>query len=369
MRYILSLILGICLVAMGCGKKDALRDEATTEAPPGIATMALSETNLARIVTSHSKAEVKPTPWASWWFPYGSNGIATAAAKYDTVYQNYLRSRGADVSNYQEAAAWERRRHSPSWPTFESWFGHCNGWSAAALHYPEPRAPKTIDGVEFSVGDQKALLAESWMEFSGDFVGKRVNDKGDFSSSAYWDIAPAQFTLILANVVSGGKRGIVFDRYSGDQIWNQPLVAYTFEPITPEDYLGAHPSAPDVYRVNMSAKIYWAEDRVGREDITPPFDIDNPNRKYFSVRKLTYELWLDGPIEFDANGVMVRSGDILVTREDDRYVGGMWKHSADTASMLNGHPDYMWVPFAVQGSTGYKNERLDDEWIRKHIAN
>lgn len=365
LALLLSLIMSMTFAA--CGKQEAL-EEAADDTPGGIMTMALSERNLAKIVSAHSSAIVRPTPWASWWWPYGSNGIAGPGEKYDTIYKRYLESRGVDTSNYQGVADWERMRHSPRAPMFEGWFGHCNGWSAAALNYPEPREPKVIDGVEFSVGDQKALISESWMEFTGDFVGRRVNDKGDFSSDRYWDVAPAQFTLILANIVSGGNRGIIFDRHTGDQIWNQPLVAYRFHPIKPDDYLGAHPAAPDVYRVNMRATITWSEDRVGRDDITPEFNPEKPSSKFFTSRTLDYELWLDGPVTFDASGRVVSSGNIMATREDDRYVGGFWKNSFSGEGMNNAHPDYMWTPFAIQGSSGYKNERIDDRFVKEKIA-
>lgn len=368
MKLNLLSALVICLVFAACGKQEALDESTDADAPGGVMTMALNELNLATIIKEHASAVVKPTPWVSWWWPYGINGIAGPAEKYDTVYQNYLRSRGIDTSDYKGAADWERMRHSPRAPMYEGWFGHCNGWSAAALNVPEPRKPITIDGVEFSVGDQKALISESWMEFSGDFIGRRVNDKGDFSSDRFWDVAPAQFTLILANIVSGGNRGIVFDRFTGDQVWNQPLVAYRFFPPKPEDYLGAHPAAPDVHRVNMKAQIIWAEDKVDRDAITPEFDFQDPDNKYFNARTLQYELWLDGPVEFDAVGNIVRSGNILVTRENERYVGGFWKNNASGEGLNNTHPDYMWVAMARQGSSGYSNERLDAQWIHENIV-
>lgn len=369
MRLALVLTLLMCVGFAACGKKEKLEDSASSgDNPGGVMAMALNERNLAKIVNANSSAIVKPTPWASWWWSYGGGGISGPARKYDQVYQNYLRSRGVDTTNYQSAAEWEGSKHSPRAPLYEGWFGHCNGWSAAALNYPEPREPLTIDGVTFSVGEQKALLSESWMEFSGDFVGRRVNDKGDFSSDRFWDVAPAQFTLILANIVSGGNRGIVIDRYTGDQVWNQPLVAYKFNPIKPEDYLGQHPAAPDVYRVNMSAQITWADDNVGRDEVTAPYDPSKANSHFFKSRTLNYELWLDAPAVFDASGRLVSSGNIMVTREDDRYVGGFWKNGSDPAALVNSHPDYMWTPFAIQGSTGYKNERVDDHWIHDHIA-
>ncbi|MBY0472152.1 hypothetical protein K2X30_13375 [bacterium] len=360
----------------GCAKQDA-REDRGASTQPTFAAEAQSALNLAELMQKHSQAIVKPQPWASNWWPYGSAGIASGgydpqgmspAEKYDTAYKVYYEAHGGNIAALKSAASWERSLHSPSAFNFESWFGHCNGWAAAALLVPEPRESKTINGVTFAVRDQKALLSESWLEFSGDFIGTRANDKGDTSSAAFWDIAPAQFHLILANIVSRQNKGVVFDRYTGDQVWNQPLVAFRTDPIQREDYLGPHPQFPEIHRVNVSTTIWWAEDNVHPDAITPEFDIENENVAFFPMRKLRYELWLDGPPEFDSLGRLTKSGDILITSENSRYYGGAWKNGTTTEALLNSHPDYMWVPLGVQFSTGYKNPNIDDGWIRDFIG-
>lgn len=370
--YAVFPLLAIAISASGCGKQ-----KATSVPDQGGQTTQItleSTTNFAATIKSHSRAVLTPQPWASYWWPYGSNGIASGgydsaglspADKYDLAYQASGR---APVGPDKSAAQWERSFHSPSAYNFEGWFGHCNGWAAAALLVPEPRAPKEIGGITFSVADQKALLSESWLEFSGDFIGTRTNEKGDVGSAAFWDIVPAQFHLVLTNVMGKQKRGVVFDRYTGDQVWNQPLVAYNIDPVRREDYLGPHPSFPDIHRVNVSTTIYWSEDNVHPEAITPQFDINNVDLSFFKTRTLRYELWLDGPVEFDEAGNITSSGNILVTGENSRYHGGMWKHGTESADLVNTHPDYMWVPLAAQHSSGYKNIHIDDGWIRENIG-
>jgi hypothetical protein len=126
----------------------------------------------------------------------------------------------------------------------------------------------------------------------------------------------------------------------------------------------------------VTARIWWATDNVQDEPdkISPYFDLERfiSSNELFDVyypgRELKYELWLDGPIEFDPSGTIARSGDILVTREDGRYVGGVWKNGSSPAMLINTHPDYMWIPFGVQHSTGYKNPNVDDAWIRDNIG-
>lgn len=376
----LSLATVVACVASGCGGAHGGTGAGDSEKidlfPQGIQVL-----NLAELQKAHSRAVLTPQPWAGYWWPYVGGGIGSSwrdaaglspADKYDQAYKNFLRSKGKDIGKYEPMADWERGRHGPGLASVASWWGHCNGWAAAALMIAEPTVPKTIDGVTFEVRDQKALLAESWMEFSGDFLGHRVEDEHDFSSGAFWDVVPAQFHLLLTNVMGKENRGIIIDRYTGVEIWNQPLVAYAIDPIRKEDDLGEHPDFPGVYRVNVTARIWWANDNVRPDDVTPVFDFDRLQNEfadaYFPGRVLHYELWLDGPLEFDASGALTRSGDILVTHEGERYVGGVWKNGTNPAALIHSHPDYMWVPFGIQKSSGYKNPRIDDAWVREHIG-
>ncbi|MEW6055205.1 MAG: hypothetical protein AB1540_01210 [Bdellovibrionota bacterium] len=381
---ILFVLLATILVGVGCGKK---KDEKAGEngTQPAMSLDLQSGSNLYDLMARHSRAVVSPQPWAGYWWPYVGQGIASTwrdgsgmspADKYDAAYKIFLESRGANTAEYKSMAAWERTRHGPGLANVESWWGHCNGWAAASLMVPEPTAPKVINGIRFEVRDLKAILSESWMEFSGDFVGNRVNAPGDTGSAAYWDIAPAQFHLLLAHKVGRQNRGLILDRHTGHEIWNQPLVAYKFEPITPDDYLGAHPSFPEIHRVNVTAKIWWANDNVAPDMTTGAFNMEEseftsnqyfPRRDApFHGRKLRYELWLDAPAEFDEAGNLIRSGDILITEEDGRYVGGVWKNGSHGS--INAHPDYMWMPHGIQHSSGYKNPRLDDAWVREYIG-
>jgi hypothetical protein len=153
-----------------------------------------------------------------------------------------------------------------------------------------------------------------------------------------------------------------------------------------KEYLGEHPSYKGIYRVTMTAKLWWADDQFdGNPDvITPEFNMDeldksdNPfwGNEFFKGRELTYELWLDGPIEFDSSGNILKSGEILVFQKNGRYVGGVWKNGSDKMALVESHPDYMWMPYGVQYPRYNpdiilwdKNPRIDDTWVRKNIAN
>lgn len=56
-----------------------------------------------------------------------------------------------------------------------SWWGHCNGWCAAAILEREPIAPVEAGGVRFEVADLKGLLSENHFSTESDFTGRRYN--------------------------------------------------------------------------------------------------------------------------------------------------------------------------------------------------
>ena len=66
------------------------------------------------------------------------------------------------------------------------------------------------------------------------------------------------------------------------------------------------------YRVNVAARIWWANDNVDPDEVSPPFNLEAFKDEYFDHfypgRRLKYELWLDAPAEFDAAPASRRDG-------------------------------------------------------------
>jgi hypothetical protein len=222
-----------------------------------------------------------------------------------------------------------------------------------------------VNGITFGVGDIKALLTEAGMEASADFYGNRVDFGQDYSGPKYNDVVPGQYFLVLTNYMGRLKQPILIDRFTGDQVWNQPLVGYRFEAPKPEDYLGADPSAPNIYRINMTSTIWWARDDVSPDMISDPFDYPAGDTQSFQSRTLKMELWLDGPVVFGPDGKVQSSGNIVVTRKDDYLISGEWRNGEGIYN--DAHPDYMWIPYSILTPTEYANKHIDIEWIRKHV--
>ena len=382
--HALAALAILSALTTSCGKNtDAEEAEAAaarkSRATPGVLS---GEKNFATLINNYAQGKSDHVPWAGYWWPFSGNGIASGmagtggspAGKYDA-------SRGGKT----KAQEWEVRNHGSGIPKLQQWWGHCNGWCAAAAIFDEPREAKRVNGITFEVADIKALLSEAGMAASYDFYGNRpeLERNGRDHQLAYDDVVPDQYFLLLTNYVGKAKIPLLFDRYTGDQVWNQPLAGYKIHYPKPADYIGAAPGAPNLYRINILSTVWWAEDAVPPGVLTETFDYaptppgeDGADMREgsFSVRTLKSEIRLDGPVVFGADGKITSSGNVVVTRhpENPKFViGGAWKGGS-----MDSHPDYMWIPFSINrpeetNADGTpqtdSNTQVDIEWIRNYL--
>lgn len=324
------------------------------------------EKNFAQLINLYAQGKTEPTPWAGYWWPYTRNGIAAGgfmdnqspAGKYDAA-------RGHTT----HAQEWEVRNHGAGVPKVQQWWGHCNGWCAASALFKEPNHPVTVNQITFGIGDIKALLTEAGMSVSADFFGDRI-DVDDPNSPKYWDTVPDQYFLVLTNYIGKLKRAVLIDRYTGSQVWNQPLAGYRFDYPKPTDYLGNSPDAPNVYRILLTSKIWWLDDGVAPDVQTHPFDFEEEDPTgVVQSRVLKMELWLDGPVVFGPDGKIVSSGDVIVTKKNDGYIGGTWMMGE--GYLVDAWPDYMWVPYNLvqpfDPDQDYVNPFIHADWLQAHL--
>jgi hypothetical protein len=359
MRKIIRCVLVLSALGLvvgtfsGCGQKEGEGGESGGPAgyqPITPSSFSDGEMNFARIVNSLSRAKVNGSPWAGFWFPYLSGGTSDADSKYE-------RASGA-----QGSVSWELSHHGSGLPGIQSWWGHCNGWAAASVLSREPRSPKSVHDVSFSVGDQKSLLTEIGMEVTADFFGHRA-DANALSDPSFMDVYPDQFLLVLANYVGHGFP-VIMDRFTGDQVWNQPIAGYSIEPVTREDDLGTDPSSPNVHRVMMTLTVWWLRDDVDEDHVTEGFSF--ADGASYQSRTLRAEIWLDGAPEFDGSGHLKSSGNVILSRQGTWAYGGVWRNTSLAAT--NSHPDYLWVPHQYKRSSGFANPYLDIGWVTSHFG-
>src|SRR4051812_25694677 len=92
-------------------------------------------TNFADLMKAFPQGRPAGNPWVGPWWPYSAGGIQDAANLYEKA------------SGKTGAVSWESSNHGPETPELQDWWGHCNGWAAAAALFPEPLALRVVSGV------------------------------------------------------------------------------------------------------------------------------------------------------------------------------------------------------------------------------
>ena len=300
-------------------------------------------------------------------------------------------------SNPWFAPAWELLNH---WsPAGSSWFGHCNGWAAAAILTNEPRESVTVNfgaggqhSLDLEVGDQKGLLSESYYSQLSSFYGSRYNgDDGDDIS----DLSPKAVLQILSTYI--GQRGVplVFDTSANEEVWNFP--AWAYELTLDETTGGGAAGASGLININTAGsaelQTLWgiSEVRAGRiiayreqngpfqttEEIVDVqgigFGIFNRIEDQITVSQDSDLRTFDGVlrVRFATDGVGYTHID-----SDENQPNGFWKTwrfelEASPAGEIisgtwddddNGHPDFAWVPYTNTVSSG-RSENPYLHWL------
>lgn len=257
-------------------------------------------------------------PWSGWWWPVdeGIRGphlfdVNGPLARYDQL----ARVRG--IGNVA-VRAWELANVRLVGGLYD-WAGHCNGWAAAAILEPEPVAPRTIDGVTFSVADQKGLLA-SWHFADG--VEWIFGDEEN-------GVTPSDFHRALVQWLGAGKRAFVVNAFAGSsQVFNFP--AYRFRVVYT-------PDAADPAKTHVRATVWFVD-----------YNVD-PNfvgvKDWPSDAGRTYEYYLVG--------------------DRDNPSGGAWE-GASAGDQRFARPWQIWYPNPIQRNTSrpLTSPQLDYATIR-----
>lgn len=243
-----------------------------------------------------------------------------------------------DPSQADQARDWEKKNHGELVPGVADWFGHCPGWTAAAMVEPPLHngvtvkrngagelvtcASKTEKGCfTFEIGDLNALEAEVFLSNMGGFIGARCDTKpedikrdqhGRIIQEGCRGLNPGSLMIVLANrmknvnnVPNFVPKAIAIDAqnpFNTDQIWNQPAYRYEVNdarPITEQDAIKVTtkgPNRPTKYPHNPSAKgftqidigIHWVQE-------------NGPNVKFVSGLLSTQIMRFQAVLELDGD--------------------------------------------------------------------
>lgn len=298
-----------------------------------------------------------------------------ALAQYD---------RGATNPNPFYAGAWEILNHYN--PGGGSWWGHCNGWAAAAILTNEPRSSKsgTIRGesVDWTVADQKGLLSEAHYSTYSRFYGARYDGPEDDIS----DLSPAAFTRLVTFYVRDQGVPFVFDTTAGDEVWNFP--AWRVELDVNETSEANQGYALNVNVATVDELVEYldfteelAAELVHHREINGPFqtveavkDVKGMDADFYDVVAdlLTVDI---AERTFDVTARVTLTSDGVseshVDSGEPESIEEVWRYSVVTDAkglILRGtwddnekHPDFAWVPYdnPTSGTSSSENPYLN----------
>lgn len=363
------------------------------QAPPPI-----KSTDFISLFNQHRTGQPDPVPWAGSYFAYQNDGTAMGVDSAGRGVDSATSSTPSAMMEYKAVFGvsggheWEKENHTCSIysgadrESCDAWWGHCNGWAGAAIKEYEPRKKATINGKSISVAGLKGLLTEYYLESDYHFEGTTdksqttgawVNEVGTSSYRSFWDVTPRQFFLLLTNYIGVQQRGIIVDRFTGDQVWNQPMVGYRILPITSKEQKVKLANGTQVSRYEMAMKIYWADDGVNPGVLSDVFSIDKmgdststaTGSDHYTGRYLKFYLDFDQPLTITDSGRKVGG--------NARMVGnGVWYNQqllldgkvaeVSWGSLDQTHPDFVWVVLnAAAESDNYRNPFLQMSHLAK----
>lgn len=205
------------------------------------------------------RGEAARPAWSGYWWPMLS-GESRAGNRnlYDEdgpldKYDAYCVAIGLPnprAKEFEKWRYWSDTRMEQATGHTSYWWGHCNGWAAAAVLEPEPTAPRVAQGVQFAIGDLKGLLTVTHNGDPVDLIRK---------------LGPSDAHLFHATVIQSigiDRRGLIFDTKldpidpkTGQpmrEVWNYPSYRYEC------DYQPA--GEPETWDVTM--RLWFADDGV-----------------------------------------------------------------------------------------------------------
>ncbi|MBI3534637.1 MAG: hypothetical protein HY072_04020 [Deltaproteobacteria bacterium] len=244
----------------------------------------------------------------------------------------------------------------------ETWMGICHGWSPAA--YMVARPLKAVDvevghgkTLTFFPADIKALasLLYARSDFPTKFVGRRCNlkdsDLQKFKDAngrirghnECFDIYPSTWHKTVVNQIALAKRSFVMDATFDYEVWNQPVVAYSysyFNPMTGDSFAANNKDALKEGKAKVSYKTFMSKDKFkdARLEDTRSKAIDSVvgvamDVTYVVEVQPTHQT--EDSVSFDGRRTVRYVYDLELDAKG-KIIGGEW--------YTNTHPDFLWTP-------------------------
>lgn len=274
-----------------------------------------------------TRGKATQVAWSGYWWPmYNGDelpGYRNLYAKGGPLdkYDQYCVAIGLPNPSAREFESWRnwadsRLERATGYKAF--WWGHCNGWAAAAVLEPEPQAPRDTHGIHFTVGDEKGLLTVCHNGDPVDLIHRLADDDAHI------------FHAAILQSIGKERRALIFDtkldpidpttKRALREVWNYPAYQYECE------YTELSNSTFDV-----TMRLWFSNDAVAPDFVgVKNWPVDGSPKVY------TYRI----------------SGDKA------NPSSGKW-----TAQSISDHPDLVWrpQPLSVQNAAELRDPGSSQE--------
>lgn len=227
----------------------------------------------------------------------------------------------------------------------ETWMGICHGWAPASYMLARPTKKITVTAfdnktkITFYPSDIKALASLLWanVRTATKFVGGRcskhnpeTDDNGRVIEEDCNDTNPGTWHMSVVNQIGVTKASFVMDATYDYEVWNQPIVSYTYK------YF--NPVTRDATENISEAKILVTEHTTDKFK-----DYRSKEAKYIVGVSMQVEYSVEtSPVqrdietqENDATSFAYYMYDLEIN-DNNEIIGGEWYR--------NTHPDFLWTP-------------------------
>ncbi len=343
-----------------------------------------------------TKALISPTPWADSYWPiyqglaaaryadpnaprssswnanfayFQSNPPETAlgstdkkeidqlspAEKYDIL----LGDMSFSLTNYSWGLGEYYMRTNQEIPT---WMGICHGWAgASSMNMPIPKKPNVFQSVSgqsvtLYPADIKALESMLWANaikpnrVQGtrcNQVNPAVDAHGRIIDPACFDVSPSDWHEAVVNQVGIYQRSFVMDGDYDIQVWNYPIVSYSYRYFNPQSWQQAASLAGAIIPISSFTVDKFSQYRSPQAKYIVGIEMDVSY--VIEIQPTVYEI-LTPPTK------TVRYMYDLELDADQNIIGtGEWYQNA--------HPDFLWTfDKDTQAHAPEDNEISNDVW-------
>lgn len=169
----------------------------------------------------HKAVISEKRPWSGYWYPVTNKSLYEGENSPLRKLDKVLKMRGIS-SNIADREALRYKGY-----VADGWEGLCDGLAVASAMTDEPTATKIVEGIEFSIGDQKALATYTHVGWPVKQYGISYQGNAE-TDGTYQDLKPEGFHRIVTHVLGVEKRALVVDDTAGVQVWNKPLYRYSW---------------------------------------------------------------------------------------------------------------------------------------------